>query len=324
LEKALHPLPLEKHPRLLVGTETADDAGVYQLTDDMALVQTVDFITPIVDDPYTFGQIAAANSLSDVYAMGGRPVTAMNIVGFPAKSLSLSVLTEILRGGLSKVHEAGALLMGGHTVEDPELKYGLAVTGLVHPQKILTNRAGREGDVLILTKALGTGILSTAHKGGMVDRHLFQKAIDSMARLNHEAARTMEETETHACTDVTGFGLLGHTFEMARGAGLSVRLSYSSIPLLSGTQECAATGMIPAGAYCNERHFSPEVTFSAGVPEGERIILFDPQTSGGLLIALARKDREMLLQRLRDKGIPEAAVIGEVTRREKALITVEP
>lgn len=324
MEKALRPLPLEKHPRLLVGTETADDAGVYQLTDDMALVQTVDFITPIVDDPYTFGQIAAANSLSDVYAMGGRPITAMNIVGFPGKSVSPSVLTEILRGGLSKVHEAGALLMGGHTVEDPELKYGLAVTGLIHPQKILTNRTAEVGDALILTKALGTGLLSTAHKGGMVDSRLFQEATDSMVRLNQEAARAMEEIGAHACTDVTGFGLLGHTVEMARGAGLSFRISYSSIPLLPGAQACAATGMVPGGAYCNERHFLPEVSFSAGVPEGERIILFDPQTSGGLLIALAAKDSEALLRRLKERGVLQAARIGEVTRREKALITVEP
>ncbi len=307
-----------------MGTETADDAGVYQLNGETALVQTVDFITPIVDDPYTFGQIAATNSLSDVYAMGGRPITAMNIVAFPGKTLDLSVLTEILRGGLSKVHEAGAVILGGHTVEDAELKYGLAVTGLVHPQKIMTNRAAQEGDVLVLTKALGTGILATAHKGGLGDPVLFQKAIDSMVRLNDRGAEAMEEVGAHGCTDITGFGLLGHTAEMARGAGLSIRLYYSRIPLLAGTQECAAMGMIPAGAYSNEKHFSPQVTFAPGVPEGERIILFDPQTSGGLLIALPRKDGDALVRRLREKGITEGAIIGEVTKREESLITVEP
>jgi selenide,water dikinase len=323
LEKALQPLPLERHPNLLVGTETADDAGVFQLSEDLALVQTVDFITPIVDDPFVFGQIAAANSLSDVYAMGGKPLTAMNVIGFPRLSLDLSILTEILRGGLEKIHEAGAVLVGGHTAEDAELKYGLSVTGTVHPQKILTNKAARGGDVLVLTKPIGTGIISTAHKAEMVKSEFLQEAVDSMARLNRKAAEAMALCRVHACTDITGFGLIGHASEMARGAGLSFRLFHSRIPVMAGTKEYAAMGMVPNGAYCNQTHFGPEVRFSEGVPELERIILYDPQTSGGLLVALPREEGEQFLRLCREKGIPEAVLIGEVVPREENLITVE-
>jgi selenide,water dikinase len=323
LEKALKPLPLERHPNLLVGTETADDAGVFKLSEDLALVQTVDFITPIVDDPFLFGQIAAANSLSDVYAMGGKPLTAMNVIGFPRLSLDLSVLTEILRGGLDKIHEAGAVLMGGHTVEDAELKYGLSVTGTVHPQKILTNKAARAGDVLVLTKPIGTGIISTAHKAEMVKSEFLQGAVDSMAQLNRKAAEAMALCRVHACTDITGFGLIGHASEMARGAGLSFRLFYSRIPLMAGAKEYAAMGMVPGGAYCNQTHFGPEIRFSDRIPELERIILYDPQTSGGLLVALPPEAGAQFLGLCREKGIPEAALIGEVVPREKNLITVE-
>jgi selenide, water dikinase len=323
LEKALRPLPLEKHLNLLVGTETADDAGVYQISEQMALVQTVDFITPIVDDPYLFGQIAAANSLSDVYAMGGKPLTALNVVGFPRLSLNLSVLTEILRGGLDKIHEAGAVVLGGHTVDDVELKYGLAVTGTVHPKKIVTNRGAEKGDVLILTKSLGTGIISTANKAGMADAGFLQRAIDSMVRLNDIASEAMNEWGPHACTDITGFGLLGHAAEMAKGCGLSFRFFYSDLPILAGTKEYAAQGMVPGGAYCNQDHFGQEIFISAKVPEAERIILFDPQTSGGLLIALPRSNGEKLLGNLQAKGIQEASIIGEVIQREKNLISVE-
>jgi selenide, water dikinase len=323
LEKALRPLPLERHPDLLVGTETADDAGVFKLTEELALVQTVDFITPIVDDPYLFGQIAAANSLSDVYAMGGKPLTAMNVIGFPRLSLDISILTEILRGGLEKIHEAGAVLMGGHTVEDAELKYGLSVTGTVHPRKILTNKASRAGDVLVLTKPIGTGMISTAHKAEMAEPEFLRRAIDSMARLNRQAAEAMALCLVHACTDITGFGLIGHAAEMARGAGLSFRLFYSRIPLLAGTREYAAMGMVPAGAYCNQTHFDPEVRLSGRVPELERIILHDPQTSGGLLVALPREEGEKFLHLCRETGISEAALIGEVVPREKEWIIVE-
>lgn len=323
MDKALKPLPLERHSSLLVGTETADDAGVFKLSEEMALVQTVDFITPIVDDPFVFGQIAAANSLSDVYAMGGKPLTAMNVIGFPRLSLDLSILTEILRGGLEKIHEAGAVLVGGHTVEDAELKYGLSVTGTVHPRKILTNKASQAGDVLVLTKPIGTGIISTANKAEMADAEYLQGAAESMARLNQKAAEAMAQCGVHACTDITGFGLLGHVSEMARGSGLTFRLFYSRIPLLGGAKEYSAMGMVPGGAYCNQTHFGPEISFSGKVPEMERIILYDPQTSGGLLIALPRAEGEKLLGICREKGIGEASLIGEVVPREKSLIIVE-
>ena len=323
MERALRPLPLERHPHLLVGTETADDAGVFQISDEVALVQTVDFITPIVDDPCLFGQIAATNALSDVYAMGGRPLTAMNVVGFPRKSLDLSVLTEILRGGLAKVHEAGAVLLGGHTVDDAELKYGLSVTGIIHPQRVVTNRGARQGDVLILTKPLGTGIISTAHKAEMADARIFEGTVDSMIRLNGMASEVMVDYGVHACTDITGFGLLGHASEMAKGCGLSFQFFYSRIPILAGAKEFAAQGIVPGGAYCNQDYFGREIAVSSKVPEPERIILFDPQTSGGLLIALPSSNGEEFLGRLRDKGIQQASLIGEVIAKEKNIIIVE-
>jgi selenide, water dikinase len=323
LEKALSPLPLEKHPNLLVGIETADDAGVYKVSEEMALVQTVDFITPIVDDPFLFGQIAAANAMSDVYAMGGKPLTAMNVIGFPRLSLNLSVLTEILRGGLEKIHEAGAVLMGGHTVDDPELKYGLAVTGTVHPHKILTNKGAKVGDILVLTKALGTGIISTANKAEMAAGEHLQRAIDSMVRLNDKALEAAVEFNIHACTDITGFGLMGHASEMAKGSGLSFHLLFSRIPLLPGVKEYAAQGLIPGGGHCNQSHFGAEIFISENVPELDRIILFDPQTSGGLLFALPQSEGEKFLKRLKEKGIQEASLIGEVVPREKSLIEVE-
>jgi selenide,water dikinase len=306
-----------------VGTETADDAGVFQISDQVALVQTVDFITPIVDDPYLFGQIAATNALSDVYAMGGKPLTAMNVVGFPRKSLDPSVLTEILRGGLAKVHEAGAVLLGGHTVDDAELKYGLSVTGIVHPQRVVTNRGAREGDVLILTKPLGTGIISTTHKAGMADARIFEGAVDSMVQLNHKASEAMGEYGVHACTDITGFGLLGHASEMAKGCGLSFQFFYSRIPILAGAKEFAAQGIVPGGAYCNQDYFGREIAVSSKVPEPERIILFDPQTSGGLLIALPSSNGEKFLGCLQDQGIQQASLIGEVIAKKKNLIIVE-
>ncbi len=323
MTKALAPLPLEKHPRLLVGTETADDAGVYKLREDLAIVQTIDLITPIVDDPFLFGQIAAANSLSDIYAMGGRPLTAMNIICFPRLSLDVSILTEILQGGLAKIHEAGAVLMGGHTVEDAELKYGLAVTGTVHPHKIITNKGAQVGDVLILTKPLGTGIISTAQKADLADEEALQAAAAHMATLNDRAAQVMSECEAHACTDITGFGLLGHAVEMARGCGHSLRLFYERIPLLPGVKEYAASGLIPGGAYCNEGHFGPEIAWGKKIPSSEKIILFDPQTSGGLLIAIPKEQSGKLLDLLLAQGVKDAALIGEVARREKYAIIVE-
>jgi selenide,water dikinase len=307
-----------------VGTETADDAGVYQISEDLALVQTIDFITPIVDDPFNFGQIAAANSLSDVYAMGGTPLTAMNLMGFPRQKIDLGVMTEILRGGLEKIHEAGAVLLGGHTVDDEELKYGLSVTGTVHPQKIWTNKGSRPGDLLILTKKIGTGIVATAAKAEMADPAAAKTAVESMARLNQGAALALSSAPVHACTDITGFGLVGHAIEMANGAGLSFHLFYPQIPFLPGARDYAAMGLIPAGAYCNRDHFGKAASFASQIPEAERILLFDPQTSGGLLIALPSAAGEEFLRRLRDLGIQEAAIIGEAAPREEKAITVEP
>jgi selenide,water dikinase len=323
LEKALKPLPLERHPRLLVGTETADDAGVYQVSEDLALVQTIDFITPIVDDPLSFGRIAAANSLSDVYAMGGTPLTVLNLMGFPRKKLGLEVMTEILKGGLEKIHEAEAILLGGHTVDDDELKYGLSVTGTVHPRKILTNKGARPGDVLVLTKKIGTGVIATAAKAEMADPEALVTAVESMARLNKEAAQAMVSFDVHGCTDITGFGLVGHAAEMANGAGLSFRLYFSQIPILPGAREYAAMGLIPAGAYCNRDHFGKTTSFVSQVPEGERILLFDPQTSGGLLIALPPSEAKRLLKSLASRGIQEAALIGAVAPRGEKAVIVE-
>jgi selenide,water dikinase len=316
-------LPLETDPNLLVGRETSDDAGVYKIRDDLALIQTLDFFTPIVNDPYRFGQIAAVNALSDVYAMGGKPLTAMNLVGFPRLSLDVSVLTEILRGGLEKIHQAGAVLVGGHTVEDPELKYGLSVTGTVHPRKILTNRGARAGDVLILSKPLGTGIISTALKAEMADPAVLQGAVDSMVRLNDAAAEVMSGSDVHACTDITGFGLVGHASEMAGASGVSFRLFFSRIPILEGASELAAQGLVPGGAYCNQGFFERESRVSGNVPELGKIILFDPQTSGGLLIAVPQSEGEALLKELQDRGIKDASVIGEAVSREEMLITVD-
>lgn len=286
-------------------------------------MQTVDFITPIVDEPLLFGQIAAANSLSDIYAMGGKPITAMNIIGFPRLSLDLSILTEILQGGLEKIHEAGAVLMGGHTVEDAELKYGMAVTGLVHPQKIITNKGAKLGDVLILTKPLGTGIISTAQKAGGAEPEALQAAISQMVTLNNKAAEAMLECQAHACTDITGFGLLGHACEMALGCGFSFRLFYEQIPLLPRVKSYAASGLVPGGAYCNEGHFGPEIFWGEKIPQLEKIILFDPQTSGGLLIALPKEQGEKCLDILLAKGVKDAALIGEVIPRGKNSIIVE-
>lgn len=307
----------------MVGMETVDDAGVYMISEEMALVQTVDLITPIVDDPYRFGQIAAANAISDIYAMGGKPLTSMNIIGFPRLSLDLSVLTEILQGGLEKIHEAGAVLMGGHTLDDGELKYGLAVTGTVHPQKIITNQGAQIGDRLVLTKPLGTGILATAHKAEMAEAGILQTAVDSMARLNGPAGEAMMACEVHACTDITGFGFLGHASEMSRGNALTFRFFYSHIPMLPGAREYSAQGLVPGGAYCNQSYYEPYVSLAAKIPETERILLYDPQTSGGLLIAVPSRQEETLLSMLQEKGISEAATVGEVVSRQENLITVE-
>ena len=242
-------MPLEEDPNLLVGRETSDDAGVYRLSDEVALVQTVDFITPVVNDPYDFGRIAAANALSDVYAMGGRPLTAMNIVCFPVKEMDKEVLREILRGGLEKVHEAGAALVGGHSVEDPEIKYGLSVTGVVHPDRVLTNAGARPGDAFILTKPLGTGILATAIKAGLVSDEVQRRAVEVMAMLNKKAAEVMGSYPVSCCTDITGFGLLGHALEIATASKVVITLYAERVPLLPEVLDSVRKGLLPAGSF---------------------------------------------------------------------------
>ena len=307
---------------MIVGLDRADDAGVYRVTDEIALIQTVDFFTPIVDDPYWFGQIAAANALSDVYAMGGVPKTAMNLVGFPTKRMDLSILRRILEGGIDKLHEAAVALVGGHSVEDPELKYGLSVTGFVHPDRVLTKRALRPGDALILTKPLGTGIVNTAIKAGMVDPSGAEAVTRLMARLNRDAAEVMERYPVRACTDVTGFGLIGHLAEMVVGSGCAAEINAGAVPVIDDALTFAAMGMIPAGAYKNRDFRASMVDIADSVDRAVADILFDPQTSGGLLIAVASPRAESLLEDLLDRGEDRAAVIGRIIEGPEERIRV--
>jgi len=309
-------------PNLIVGMDKADDAGVYKLSEDLALIQTVDFFTPIVDDPYMFGQIAAANSLSDVYAMGGQPLTAMNIVCFPIKMMDISVLRDILRGGLDKMKEAGVTLAGGHSVEDSELKYGLSVTGIIHPSQVLTNVGAEPGDKLVLTKPLGTGIINTAIKAGMVDEGLAEKVTRSMARLNRSAAEVVQEIGARACTDVTGFGLLGHAFEMIQGTGRGIIIYASRVPLFPEAISFAEMGLVPGGSYRNRDFRIHQVDIDPDVTRYLSDIFFDPQTSGGLLVAVPAEKANKMVERLKEKGIGEAAIIGEIIDEPKERIIV--
>lgn len=306
----------------MVGLETSDDAAVYKLSDEHALILTVDFFTPVVDDPYLFGQVAAANALSDVYAMGGQPLLALNIAGFP-NCLSPDILTEILRGGADKVMEAGAILAGGHTVQDDEPKYGLAVAGLVHPDRVISNAGAQPGDVIVLTKPLGTGIINTAVKGELVSREVLAIAIKTMATLNKEAARVMSEVGANACTDITGFGLLGHTAEMAGASNTTIVINCESIPVLPGVRELAGMGMIPAGTYSNRDYLKDKTAYSPHVSPEEQAILLDPQTSGGLLIALPEGKKDELLSGLNLAGI-RGKVVGTVVERQYKDIIIEP
>ncbi len=306
-----------------MGLERADDAGVYRVSDTLALIQTVDFFTPVVDDPYWFGQIAAANALSDVYAMGGVPKTAMNLVAFPVKEMDISILRRIIQGGLDKMTEAGVVLVGGHSIEDKELKYGLAVTGFVHPDRVLTKKNLRPGDRLILTKPLGTGIINTAIKAGLAPEELVDKVTRLMARLNRSAAEAMADFEVHACTDVTGFGLLGHLAEMVTGSGVGVRLTGGNIPVIPETVAFAAMGLIPAGAYKNREFREKQVRFAESVDQSVRDLVFDPQTSGGLLISVKAAEADPLLAELKASGNEDAAWIGEVLPGPEEIIRIE-
>jgi len=314
---------LPTDPNLIVGLDRADDAGVYKVSDDLALIQTVDFFTPIVDDPYWFGQIAAANALSDVYAMGGVPKTAMNLVAFPAKDMDISVLRRIIEGALDKMREAGVVLVGGHTVEDPELKYGLSVTGYIHPERVLTKKNLKVGDLLILTKRLGTGIVGTAIKGALASQEIIDKVTRAMATLNKVAAEVMQDYPVHACTDITGFGFLGHLAEMVSGSGFGVRIKADSVPVYPEALEYAAMGLVPAGAYRNRDFRLFMVDFAPTVNRILQDVLFDPQTSGGLLICVAPERAADLLNALKAKGVEDAAMVGEVIAEPKERIKVE-
>ena len=306
-----------------MGLEKGDDAGVYRISDDVALIQTLDFFTPIVNDAFVFGQIAAANALSDVYAMGGRALCAMNIVCFPVKKMDISVLRDVLEGGLDRINESGATLAGGHSIEDDEIKYGLSVTGIVHPDRVITNRGARAGDALILTKSIGTGIAGTAIKAGDADKEAEEEIIQSMIMLNKAPSEAMLEFDVHACTDVTGFGLLGHAAEMIEGADVGMRIFSSEIPLFSGVLDHFRDGLVPAGLYRN-RDFRKHMTdMSDSVSEEAYNIMFDPQTSGGLLIACSKNDAENLVREIRMEGAASAAIIGEVIQSPSGRILIE-
>lgn len=320
LHKVLSRLNLPADPRVLVGISTSDDAGVYQLTADLALVQTVDFFTPIVDDPYAFGAIAAANALSDIYAMGAQPLTALSILCAPTSD-DLGVLVEILQGGIDKLTEAGVALVGGHTVTDPELKCGYAVTGTIDPTKIITNSNAQPGDQLILTKPLGTGIIATAQKGDVASPASISAAKETMLALNSEAAVQMCRIGVNSCTDITGFGLLGHLYEMASASKVGVELNYCQIPLLPQVGEYIADGLIPGGLKRNREYISEHVQFASSRSEADHAVLFDPQTSGGLLISLPSDRAKKLVDILCSKKIT-AAIIGRVVELRDRYITV--
>lgn len=311
-------LPKFHDPMLLVGTETSDDAAVYQVSDEIAMIQTVDFFTPVVDDPFTFGQIAAANALSDVYAMGGEPKIALNIAAFP-NCLDIEILGEILAGGAQKVQEAGAVLAGGHTIQDEEPKYGLCVTGFVHPQKLWKNYGALTGDALILTKPLGSGIINTAVKGELATEEEIAGAIRVMTTLNKYARDIARQYRIHACTDITGFGLAGHAYEMASGSQKTLVIQTESLPVMSGVEEYAQMGLIPAGAYRNREYVQANVASFAKEIWLEDVV-YDPQTSGGLLLAVHPEDAEALLKELAGLTLSSAAIGFVTDQQEKALM----
>ena len=314
----LHALPKWEHPDLIVGTDTSDDAGVFRLRPDLAIVNTVDFFTPIVDDPYVFGQIAAANALSDIYAMGADPVTALNIVAFPKGTLDLEVLGEILKGGAERARAAGAVVVGGHSIIDQELKYGMAVTGAIHPERVIRNVGVREGDALVLTKPLGTGIITTALKRRKASAASVRAAVKSMVALNKTASAIMRRFPVHACSDVTGYGLLGHAYEMASGSGVTVVLESATLPLLPGVARLAAAGYLTGGCKRNRSYLDGKVAVAPRVAKDLEEVAFDPQTSGGLLIALPKGKAPQLVKALRAARVTAATVVGFATRLRKA------
>ncbi len=320
LSKILNKLPKMHNDNLIVGIETSDDAAVYKLSDDLATIQTLDFFTPVVDDPYTFGQIAAANSLSDVYAMGGKPTVALNIVCFP-NCLNIEILGEILKGGADKVIEAGAVVIGGHTVSDDEPKYGLSVMGIVHPDKVLKNYGSKEGEVLILTKPLGTGILTTAIKADMASKEAYNEGVNVMSTLNRYAGEIITEHYVSACTDVTGFSIMGHGYEMASASNVTFRLYKDKLPIIEGIKEYAMMGLVPAGSYNNKNYLDGKYELK-NVELWMEDLLFDPQTSGGLLISTTKEESIRIMEKL-DKLELKSAIIGEVISLQEKHIIVE-
>ena len=322
LDKALCGIAFPSDENVIIGLDRADDAGVYRVSDELALIQTVDFFTPIVDDPYWFGQIAAANALSDVYAMGGTPKTAMNLVAFPSKTMDLSILRQMIQGGVDKLKEAEVTLIGGHSIEDKEIKYGLSVTGFIHPKRVLAKKNLKPGDRLILTKPIGTGIVNTAIKANMVSEQLSEKVTRVMAALNRDAALIMANFDISACTDVTGFGLLGHLAEMVNGSGCSARIVSGQVPFIPEAEEFAAMGLIPAGAYKNREFREQMITISEAVPRTIQDLLFDPQTSGGLLISVSNVHCADLVSALKNGGIADAAPIGDIIDSQEERIRV--
>jgi len=310
LDQALRSVPKVANTNVLVGFDTADDAGVYQLTPDLAMVQTVDFFTPVVDDPFTFGAIAAANALSDVYAMGGSPVSALSVVAFPAEQ-DIGILSAIMQGGAEKMREAGCAVLGGHSVNDPEIKFGFAVTGTIHPQRIKTNAGARPGDALVFTKALGTGAITTALKRGVASPHHVEAAIASMVRLNREACEAMLRHGANGCTDVTGFGMIGHSREMALASNVTLELAVAKIPVLPGALDAIRAGAVPGGAKNNREFASCVVEVQGDIAEELIALLYDPQTSGGLLISMPEEGAAAM-----EREYPWAKRIGRVLPRD--------
>jgi selenide,water dikinase len=318
--QVLHDLPKFNHPDMLVGTETSDDAGVFRLRPDLAIVNTVDFFTPIVDDPYTFGQISATNSLSDVYAMGGEPKTCLNLVCFPKGKMDIEILGEILKGGADKVKESGAVIIGGHSIIDEEIKYGLAVTGTIHPDKIYRNVGVQEGDALILTKPLGTGIITTALKKGKAAEQSVDQAVRSMTTLNATASNVMRKFAVHACSDITGFGILGHGLGMACGSGVTLVIESVKLPLLQDATHLAEKGYITGGCKRNREYLQDKIFIEKSIREGLIEVALDPQTSGGLLIAVANRHASQLLDELKSSGVDAATQVGYATSLQKAWV----
>jgi selenide, water dikinase len=312
LAEALKDLPKMNDENLLVDIDTHDDAGVYKVSDEIALIQTTDFFPPICSDAYDYGQIAAANALSDVYAMGGKPITALNLLLFPSKNISMQVLKEILRGGQEKVAESGALVVGGHTVVDDIPKYGLAVTGIVHPEKVITNANAEQGDVLVLTKAIGTGVIISGKKGNEVTDKVYSEAIETMKRLNSASATVMQEFNVRAATDVTGFGLLGHAMKMAEASDVSIEINSNAVPIIEGAYDLVDKGYIPCASFSNQEYLKEVVSFSKGLDYNLKMLLLDAQTSGGMLICVSQNQADALVGRLREEGDVVSTVVGRV------------